>query len=66
MRVRFGGAWIADSEDVTLVHEPGRYPDKIPVHLDGTRLRLESGQTVIPHGPDRDLTTDEVAPGRRP
>ena len=26
MRVRFGGAWIADSEDVTLVHEPGRYP----------------------------------------
>ena len=26
MRVRFGGAWIADSEDVTLLHEPGRYP----------------------------------------
>ena len=26
MRVRFGGAWIADSEDVTLVHAPGRYP----------------------------------------
>jgi len=41
-------------------------PDKIPVHLDGTRLRLEPGQTVIPHGPDRDLTTDEVTPGRRP
>ena len=39
-------------------------PDKIPVHLDGTRLRLEPGQTVIPHGPDRDLTTDEVTPGR--
>ncbi len=40
-------------------------PDKIPVHLDGTRLRLEPGQTVIPHGPDRDLTTNEVTPGRR-
>ena len=40
-------------------------PDKIPVHLDGTRLRLERGQTVIPHGPDRDLTIDEVTPGRR-
>ena len=25
-RVRFGGAWIADSEDVVLLHEPGRYP----------------------------------------
>src|SRR5216683_457622 len=26
MRVRFGGAWIADSDDVLLLHEPGRYP----------------------------------------
>ncbi len=26
MRVRFGGAWIADSEDVVLLFEPGRYP----------------------------------------
>jgi len=26
MRVRFGGAWIADSEQVVLLHEPGRYP----------------------------------------
>ncbi len=26
MRVRFGGAWVADSEDVVLLHEPGRYP----------------------------------------
>ena len=26
MRVRFGGAWIADSDDVVLLHEPGRYP----------------------------------------
>lgn len=26
MRVRFGGDWIADSENVTLLHEPGRYP----------------------------------------
>jgi uncharacterized protein (DUF427 family) len=26
MRVRFGDAWIADSEDVVLLHEPGRYP----------------------------------------
>jgi len=26
MRVRFGGEWIADSEDVLLLHEPGHYP----------------------------------------
>jgi uncharacterized protein (DUF427 family) len=26
MRVRFGGAWIADSEDVLLLFEPSRYP----------------------------------------
>ncbi|MGW1208270.1 DUF427 domain-containing protein [Streptomyces sp. NPDC002499] len=26
MRVRFGDAWIADSENVVLLHEPGRYP----------------------------------------
>jgi uncharacterized protein (DUF427 family) len=37
-------------------------PDLVEVTLDGTRLRLEPGQTVIPHGVDRDLTTDEIAP----
>ncbi|NUR94342.1 MAG: DUF427 domain-containing protein [Kribbellaceae bacterium] len=26
MRVRFADNWIADSEDVVLLHEPGRYP----------------------------------------
>jgi len=37
-------------------------PNLVDVTLDGTRLRLEPGQTVIPHGVDRDLTTDEIAP----
>jgi len=41
-------------------------PDQIEVRLDGTRLRLEPGQAVVPHGIDRDLTTDEVAPARQP
>jgi len=40
-------------------------PDLVEVHLDGTRLRLEPGQSVIPHGIDRDLTTGEVSPGRQ-
>lgn len=26
MRVKYDGAWIADSENVILLHEPGRYP----------------------------------------
>lgn len=26
VRVRFNGTWIADSEDVVVLHEPGRYP----------------------------------------
>jgi uncharacterized protein (DUF427 family) len=36
-------------------------PDKVEVHLDGARLRLEPGQTVVPHGVDRELTPDEIA-----
>jgi len=35
-------------------------PDKIDVYLDGKQLQLEPGQTVIPHGVDRGLDTDEV------
>jgi uncharacterized protein (DUF427 family) len=35
-------------------------PDLVTVHLDEKQLRLEPGQTVIPHGPDRELTTAEV------
>ena len=26
MRVKLGGAWIAQSDDVVILHEPGRYP----------------------------------------
>jgi uncharacterized protein (DUF427 family) len=31
-------------------------PDVVDVHLDGTKLALEPGQTVTAHGIDRDLT----------
>jgi uncharacterized protein (DUF427 family) len=41
-------------------------PDKISVHLDGVRLRLEPGQTVVPHGVDRHLAVDEAIPTRQP
>jgi len=39
-------------------------PDIVSVHLDGTHLRLEPGQTVIPHGPDRNLTVVEASAPR--
>jgi uncharacterized protein (DUF427 family) len=38
-------------------------PDIVSVQLDGIQLRLEPGQTVIPHGADRDL---DVAEALRP
>ena len=41
-------------------------PDKVEVQLDGAHLRLEPGQSVVPHGPDRDLTTDEASAGEQP
>jgi hypothetical protein len=40
-------------------------PDIVSVQLDGKQLRLEPGQTVIPHGPDRELTVAEVLPRRK-
>jgi uncharacterized protein (DUF427 family) len=36
-------------------------PDAVSVTLDGAQLRLEPGQTVIPHGPDRDLSVAEAS-----
>jgi hypothetical protein len=38
-------------------------PDIVLVQLDGTRFRLEPRQTMIPHGPDRDL---DVGKARSP
>jgi uncharacterized protein (DUF427 family) len=35
-------------------------PEIVSVQLDGVQLRLEPGQTVIPHGPDRDLDVREA------
>jgi uncharacterized protein (DUF427 family) len=40
-------------------------PEIVSVQLDGKQLHLEPGQSVIPHGPDRELTVDEVLPRRK-
>src|SRR5262245_51344275 len=39
--------------------------DIISVQLDGTQLHLEPGQTVFPHGPDRDLDVPSAI-GKQP
>ena len=40
-------------------------PDIVLVEIDGKQLHLEPGQTVIPHGPDRELSVAEVAPRQK-
>jgi uncharacterized protein (DUF427 family) len=35
-------------------------PDIVSIHLDGKQLHLEPGQSVVPHGPDRNLDLAEV------
>jgi len=52
MRVRFGGIWIAESEHVLLLFEPGRYPMAyFPQAEDGLRsvhiTREQDGSTAI-------------------
>ncbi|MEV7323081.1 DUF427 domain-containing protein [Streptomyces sp. NPDC093970] len=52
MRVRFNGTWIADSEDVVLLHEPGRYPVAYFPHADVEEKALVAGGRTTRH---RDL-----------
>jgi uncharacterized protein (DUF427 family) len=59
----YGDAWTEVRRIAGLVSFE---PDKIEVCLDGVQLRLEPGQTVVPHGIDRDLTMAEIAPATRP
>src|SRR5712691_3921205 len=56
MRVRFGGSWIADSEHVLLLHEPGRYPVAYFPETDVSRDALQRTEHSTRH-PDLGLTT---------
>jgi hypothetical protein len=56
MRAELGGRTVVQGNDAVLVFEP----DRVEVRLDGERLELEPGQTVVSHGIDRDLTIDEA------
>src|ERR1700744_4163310 len=55
MRVRFGGAWIADSEQVLLLFEPGRYPVAYLPETDVSQETLERSEHNTRH-PDLGLT----------
>jgi uncharacterized protein (DUF427 family) len=52
MRVRFAGAWIAQSDDVVLLHEPGRYPVAYFPRADVVPDVLHPGTSAFSH---RDL-----------
>jgi uncharacterized protein (DUF427 family) len=56
MRVRFGGDWIADSEQVTLLHEPAHYPVAYFPRADVRDGVLEPSGKVTKH---RDLGATE-------
>src|SRR5262245_17994034 len=56
MRVRFGGAWIADSEQVLLLFEPGRYPVAYFAQSDVVSEALERNDHTSRH-PDLGLTS---------
>src|ERR1700751_2700889 len=49
MRVRFGGTWIADSEHVLLLFEPGRYPMAYFPETDVSPNTLERSEHVTQH-----------------
>jgi len=56
MRVRFGGTWIADSEHVILLFEPGRYPVAYFPETDVAPNTLEPTGHTTQH-PDLGLTS---------
>jgi hypothetical protein len=36
------------------------YREKVTITIDGEKLEPAAGQNVIPHGPDRNLSVDEI------
>jgi uncharacterized protein (DUF427 family) len=57
MRVLFGGRWIAESEGVLLLFEPGRYPIAYFPQADISPGTLESTDRTTRH-PDPPATGD--------
>jgi hypothetical protein len=56
-------AWSYRSpfDDMTAIADLVSFePDRVEVTLDGGRLELAPGQTVVAHGIDRNLSADEA------
>jgi uncharacterized protein (DUF427 family) len=54
-------AYRAPIDDMAAIGDLVSFePDRVEVTLDGERLELEPGQTVVSHGVDRNLGIDEV------
>jgi uncharacterized protein (DUF427 family) len=65
MRVRFAGEWIADSEDVVLLHEPGRYPVAYFPRADIRPEVLVGGDRITQHKDLGDTSWFTVRAGDR-
>jgi uncharacterized protein (DUF427 family) len=58
-----GAAWSyrAPFEDVRRIADfVSFYPEKLTITIDDEKLEAAPGQTVLPHGPDRNLSVDEI------
>jgi hypothetical protein len=51
----------APFEEVTRIADlVSFYPEKVTITIDGEKLEPVPGQTVVGHGPDRNLSVDEI------
>jgi uncharacterized protein (DUF427 family) len=58
---RAGWSYRAPFEEVARIGDLVSFePDKVEITIDGQKLEPVPGQTVLAHGPDRNLSVDEV------
>jgi Domain of unknown function (DUF427) len=65
IRVRFGGIWIADSEDVLPLFEPGRYPVAYFPEGDISPNILQRTEHTSRHHPNREERNGSTTIGER-
>ena len=64
MSVELAGGVVARTDDAVLLLGETHW-FKVTVTLDGETLEPAPGQTVVAHGPDRNLAVDEIGGVRR-
>ena len=65
MRVQLSEEWVADSENVVLLHEPGRYPVAYFPRADIRDDLLVAEDRITPHGELGDMAWYTVSLGER-